>query len=379
MRKLAGLPMIVAVLISSLHGGCTGTKSKETKEPAVPIQSPATQEVADNRAIREVSPTEEPASAPPSALIEDAAITLQIGDPAPSLQIADWVKGSPVEVFEAGRVYVVEFWATWCGPCKTSMPHISKLQEEYTDTVMFVGVSHENRKTVDDFFASKGPGGKTWGEIVNYAIALDTDEQDTSNGYMRAAGQTGIPTAFVVGKDGRVEWIGHPDGIERPLRQIVDGLWDRDQFALQLARRQQQQGAVRKAFALIRQKEYEKGLDRLKTIVKDDWDNAGFLNGVAWTAATDIPAESTDLAWAEEVALRASELTDHKDASILDTVARVYYEQKNLSAAIEWQQKAVDLSDDASYADTLKLYQQQRDGVQADAMAETRDEDQADQ
>ena len=38
---------------------------------------------------------------------------LRVGDPAPSLQVAEWIKGQPVSAFEAGKVYLVEFWATW--------------------------------------------------------------------------------------------------------------------------------------------------------------------------------------------------------------------------------------------------------------------------
>ena len=44
---------------------------------------------------------------------------------------------------------------------------------------------------------------------------------------MRAAGQSGIPTAFIVGKTGQVEWIGHPMTMDEPLAQVVAGDWDR--------------------------------------------------------------------------------------------------------------------------------------------------------
>ena len=47
-----------------------------------------------------------------SAQAQDEAI-LGIGDPAPALTVAEWVKGSQVSNFEAGSVYLVEFWATW--------------------------------------------------------------------------------------------------------------------------------------------------------------------------------------------------------------------------------------------------------------------------
>ena len=53
-----------------------------------------------------------------------------------------------------------------------------------------------------------------WSEVLTYTIALDEDRQ-TNAAYMQAAGQNGIPCAFIVGKSGKVEWIGHPAYIDR--------------------------------------------------------------------------------------------------------------------------------------------------------------------
>ena len=83
---------------------------------------------------------------------DDKGPTLSIGDDAPALDISHWVKGNQVEAFEEGKVYVVEFWATWCGPCRMSMPHLSSLQEKYADyDVTIVSVSDEPLATVVDF------------------------------------------------------------------------------------------------------------------------------------------------------------------------------------------------------------------------------------
>jgi len=56
----------------------------------------------------------------------------KLGDKAASLDGLTYVKGEPV-TFKEGKVYVVEFWATWCGPCKTSIPHLTEIQKKYKD------------------------------------------------------------------------------------------------------------------------------------------------------------------------------------------------------------------------------------------------------
>src|SRR5262245_35647835 len=56
---------------------------------------------------------------------------LSVGDAAPGLDIEKWVKGNETTL-ATGNVYVVEFWATWCVPCKKSIPHLSELQREFS-------------------------------------------------------------------------------------------------------------------------------------------------------------------------------------------------------------------------------------------------------
>ncbi len=148
-------------------------------------------------------------------------VTLAKGTAAPALSVASWIGGDPVSKFEPGKVYVVEFWATWCGPCVSNMPHLATLQSKYQDEVRFIGVTDEDNETVQGFLAKQHPTqGKTFGEIINYTLALD-DQRQTNANYMEAANQNGIPTAFIVGKDGIVSWIGHPAKIDRALAEAV--------------------------------------------------------------------------------------------------------------------------------------------------------------
>ncbi len=91
------------------------------------------------------------------AQLGTSADLLTIGSNAPALDIEHWVqngngKFKPVTKFVNGKVYVVEFWATWCGPCIQSMPHLAKLQTEYADKgVQLISISDEDLETVEKF------------------------------------------------------------------------------------------------------------------------------------------------------------------------------------------------------------------------------------
>jgi thiol-disulfide isomerase/thioredoxin len=67
------------------------------------------------------------------------AATLAIGDAAPELKASKWIKGGEVAKLEADKTYVVEFWATWCGPCRESIPHLTEMAHKFPN-VTFIGM-----------------------------------------------------------------------------------------------------------------------------------------------------------------------------------------------------------------------------------------------
>jgi len=339
------------------------------------------------------------AAAPASA--EDGLLT--VGDRAPRIDIAHWVKGEESRGLEPNKVYVLEFWATWCGPCVAGMSHLSELQAKYADqNVAVIGVSDEPLpKVVEFLFRTNKADDKLQNDRILYALTCDPD-RSVYDDYMKAAAQISIPTAFLIGKEGRIEWIGQPQDLDEPLKAVVAGTWDRATFKAEFAEKQAKQRKIQIAYENYKKhaeaKDWEAAgadLDQLILIEEDyagwsvrkfqtlaakmnaydrayafaakaiehAWADGEALNSWAYMIADDESLTQRDLDLAMKAADRAKELTKGEDAAVLDTVARVFYAKGDYKAALEWQRKAIEHVDKdgtqfAELSEHLKEYEE---------------------
>ncbi|MGQ9657588.1 MAG: TlpA family protein disulfide reductase [Fimbriimonadales bacterium] len=319
------------------------------------------------------------------------AQTLKVGDTAPALPVAQWVKGQPVKQFEKGKVYVVEFWATWCGPCRRSIPHLTKLAEKYKDKVTIIGVSVWERTDENDpnaHIQRVEQFVQEMGDQMNYTVAVDNAEGVVATTWMEAAGQDGIPTAFVIDPRQRIVWIGHPmANLDEVLDKVVAGTFDWKAEAERQKRLREQMEAMQSDYAeyaqLMQQRKYadalakldamipkyteyalELKLNRFDTLLRVDEkqayiyaiqlaqnefkDNAMVLNMIAWSIVDDKGTPTLQSPYyqaAIAIARRAAELTQEQDASILDTLAYAYFKSGDVENALKYQKKAVDLAE----------------------------------
>lgn len=165
-----------------------------------------------------------------SALAQNG--TLTIGDPAPAFKVEGWAKGDKIDKLERGKVYVIEFWATWCGPCVSAMPHLSELAEKFGKKATIISINTWDYKAegVAEAPDSHQKRVKHWiagnDKNMRYNIAYDDANDTMANTWMRPAGRNGIPCAMIVNEGGKIAWIGHPMSMDDPLNQIVEKKWD---------------------------------------------------------------------------------------------------------------------------------------------------------
>jgi len=96
-----------------------------------------------------------------------------------------------------GHPVLMEFWATWCPPCRASIAHLNELDKKYHNSgLAIVGISDEEKDVVESF-RTRVP--------MHYSVALDKDQALAREFQVQT-----IPNAWLFDKDGRVVWSGHP-------------------------------------------------------------------------------------------------------------------------------------------------------------------------
>ena len=303
------------------------------------------------------------------------------GDPAPALKAHSWIQGEPVQALEKGKAYLLDFWATWCGPCVASIPHIEHLHQKYKDQGLVVigqNVWEDDTGKIRAFVEKVA-------NKMTYRIALDSQEA-VAKPWLRAAGQNGIPVVILVGKDGKIAWIDHPEALsETVVEQVLAGTFD----LAKEKRLQQVRGKFSESYheafgkfqTTIKARNWADAqvlLDRMKSIVPaedtewravirkqqftllvakgeddeaiklgesiltDEKQNSGSADSLVWVITHAENPSAALLKFAETCAMQANGATRGQYPRILENLARLHFRQGNRREAIQCQEQAID-------------------------------------
>jgi thiol-disulfide isomerase/thioredoxin len=334
-----------------------------------------------------------------SLIFPASAATLSEGDPAPGFFVSKWVQGEPVKSFQPGTVYLVEFWSTWWTPCLEAMAHLNRLHLKYHDKgLVIIGQNVKEAPTTDvEKFI------KHMGNLVSYRVALDKDATNQFSGKMAEnwlyTAEAGVPTAFIIDKKGRINFIGDPNEIDdQTIEQILAGTFDlkkrasdrRDAAAKEdswethneLGKAAWKAKDWKKAMSEIDEMEkifpYKRAITgclRLTVLIgKEDFDAAAKLalkfsdenrddpflqNRFARTIANRACTNKVILQTANTLMDRATALLKGPESRFLHTQARLAFLQGKKEKAVELENKAVSLAEPEikeQFAQALDLF-----------------------
>ena len=270
---------------------------------------------------------------------EVAARAGSVGDVAPVLTVERWIKGSPVRIGPGTNIFVVDFWATWCGPCLKGIPELTALQKKYADKgVIIIGISDEQPAKVAEFVTAQGAG-------MEYRVAVDSSKRSMRN-WHTAFGANGIPHAFIVGTNGIVLWHDNPLGnLEWSLEKVVNGTFDLersknletgDRYVKQYTAMVYKPNAADKAAPIG---------EKILAEYTRDW---RIPNRLARAILTDPQVRSRDLPLALRAASKSVELTKRRASDALEMLARAQFATGNKSEALATANEAIKVCRDAS-------------------------------
>ncbi len=278
---------------------------------------------------------------------------LKIGDPAPPLVVERWFRGEPVAAFRPGHVYVLDFWAIWCGPCIAGMPRLTELQARHKDSLTVIGLCAEDKwgGTVEaiEKFIAKRP------ERTGYSFALDppaNTEHEAFKGvnlaaYLLAADLKSLPSAFIIDQHSRVAFIGLPSEMDATLEAVLAGTFDMPAAAEAYQVRLNGRTRLKEFQLLIRDAKYDAAYLLGEALVHGELanDSWGLLVLAEESLSDKIAVENRRPSLARKAMERSRDLNQSRDPSALSLLAKACWMMGDQEEAVRVQRAAIALAE----------------------------------
>jgi len=320
-----------------------------------------------------------------NAVVAQSA-TLNIGNKPPALDVGFWIR-KPAAPAKANAIRIVTFFSTWSEPCRQAFPILRQVAQKHKNVIIEAISVYEKSKGPADtaYYATVKDFVRRMGAQMPYAVGVDGPQGKVARAWLEASGERGVPTSFVIDKNGKIIWIGHTLMLDATMDQIAAGRYDAKRYAEERSRRIAEEEKEYRLFKrfneLNQQGRYKEAVDELDRIAKVEPEygrrmvlvrfslllrcnepeayrfgrqllNGELKNesGLLWLMARMLLDEtpglkSPDYRLAYDLALRSAELTKYQDANILTALAYANFKLGNVDRAIELQEQAIPIGD----------------------------------
>lgn len=295
-----------------------------------------------------------------------------VGDPAPPLELKEWVHGKGIGDFEAGKVYAVHFFSSREADAAKQLARVSEFATANPElTVISVAVNEPDGEKLKAAVSALG-------DALRHDVAIDDAENGAALAWL-AVSRTRMPVTFVIDRDRCVAGFGDLVQARETLQRIdkmprradgddIEREREKDKVKVELERTSHRLAMMgdnvaaaksvdkllakyprQAAFLLGNKFEYLVAAEQYDEAyqVADEcakYDDAPSLNEVAWIIVDNPGVAQRDFERAMRFATRAVERTQRTNGANLDTLARVYFEIGEIDRAIELQKEALSVA-----------------------------------
>ncbi len=315
------------------------------------------------------------------------AARLDLGQAPPPVRVARWIK-APVKPTGPPRIRIVGFFSSWSAPSNQALPVLAQVARKHAKlvTIEMISVYEKSSGAADtSYYKTVAAFVKQRAALMPYAVGVDDPKGAMANAWLEASGERGVPTSFIIGRNGKIVWIGHTMMLDTVMDEIVSGKFD---FATYRKERKEQMEAEEKEYRLLKrfnelqqsgryreavaeldriakaQPEYGRRmvLVRFNLLLKSD-EKAAYTygrellngelkdqSGMLWLMARMLLDETPglvrpDYKLALDLSQRSADLTKHNDANILTALAYAHFKLGHVDKAIEIQERAIPIGD----------------------------------